>query len=62
MHEVQRLMSAHLSRRTAITGAGAGLASATLAQAGLLQALAAQSESVHLPGCGHPGRGAEEIQ
>ncbi len=46
MHEVQRLMSAHLSRRTALTGAGAGLASATLAQAGLLQALAAQSESV----------------
>jgi len=46
MNEQDRLTSALLSRGALLKGAAAGAAGVTLAQAGLLRALAAESESV----------------
>ena len=46
MNELGKLTGANFSRRTLLKGVGVGMAGVTLAQAGLLRALAAESESV----------------
>jgi hypothetical protein len=46
MNDQDRRTSALLSRRTLLKGAGAGVAGMTLAHAGLIRSLAAESESV----------------
>ena len=46
MNEIGRLAAASISRRTILKGAVAGVAGVTLVQAGLLRAMAAESETV----------------